>query len=148
MHADGITQRRIQIDNLGKYPEITKYIDPKQVFKSNFIKNFDAPGVLWDVAEIAITTTYDISQYEEVENKVIVGAYDIATGAVTTVASAAASAGAVAATTKVAAAIGTAVAPGVGTVIGIAVGILVGWGLGKFFQWGRDTVIEDAVRNN
>ena len=142
-----IRQRRIRYDNVWKYPNISKYVNPGDAFKNSLKNTFDVPGVALDIVGIGLETAYNVSQYESAEDQWIIGAYTIGTGAISAVGSAVASAGAVAVYTKFAMAIGTAVSPGLGTIIGAGVGFLAGITIDWIFD-PVDRAVENYLANN
>ena len=167
-HSDSvdIPQRIINADNLSNYPNIGKYIDGKIAVKDAFssytnvikgtAKASDYIGVVGDIAGVVLETGYAVSQYDDTEDKIIVGAYTAVTQTVSAVASTAASAATTAlATTAVTAiatkfgsALGTAIAPGVGTAIGFLVGLGVGALIGVIADRGKKEYIDKIVENN
>ena len=143
----GLSRKGIKISNADEFSKVSKYIDPSAAFIDDFKGNFDAPGVLLDVAFIGIDVTYEISNYDTVEDKLIIGAYTTGKGVVSSAGSALAGAGAVALTTAYMASIGSVV-PGVGTAVGAIVGLIVGIGIDHVFKNHVDSHIINIVENN
>jgi len=165
LHGDDIdiAQRIINADNLSKYPNIQKYLNPvtatkdalstyADVFTGTAKNVSDYIGVIGDIVFIGVDTVVEASKYEDWEDILLVGGYTAVTGTVSTVVSTAASAATAAVitstATKLGGTIGTAIAPGLGTVIGAGVGLLVGWAVGKIFDWGKEKYIDKIVENN
>ena len=150
-----ISQRRIRIDNLHKYPQIGKYIDGKTIISDAFseyialakgtAKAVDYLGVAGDIISIGIDTALEMNKFSEADDKAIVGAYTATTGVISAVASAAASAGAMALASKIGASLGTAIAPGLGTLIGLGAGFLTGAAIDFFFNFVKEEYIYDVV---
>ena len=161
-----IPQRIINADNLPKYQNIGKYMDVNTAVKDSFssysnivkrtAKASDYLGVAGDILGIVMETGYQVSQYEDDEDKWIVGGYTVVTEAVSSVVSTATSAVATsvattaitAAATKLGSALGTAIAPGIGTLIGFGIGLLAGLVVDKIFDVVQDNVIDTIVENN
>ena len=158
-----ILQRIINAENLSKYPNIQKYLNPAtsvtdamssylDVFRGTAKKASDYLGVAGDLLFIGADIIIETIEYEEWEDKAIVGGYTLVKGAVSAVASTAVAAASSAAITTLAAkaggAIGTMITPGVGTAIGAIIGLAAGWLVGELFDLGKETFIESIVENN
>ena len=165
VHSDDVDiwQRIINADNISKYPNIQKHLNPKlaareavssyaDVFKGTSKNTLDYLGVAGDIIVITGDTIMETYQYEDWEDKALVGGYTIVTGAASAVASTATSAAVSVSVTagiaKIGGTIGTAFAPGVGTVIGALAGIAVGLIVDGIFKWGREKYIDKIVENN
>ena len=113
-----IKQTRIKADNIKNFKGIADLANASSAVASALKSksNWALSGIT-----IAIETTYDISQYDDWDDKLIVGSYDIVSGVIGTGLSLAGGAWA-------GAKIGSAFSPGWGTLGGILVGGLIGWG--------------------
>lgn len=143
----GIKQRRIRASNIEKFEGIDDLLG-SQTFKNGFKNSFDTPGVVLDTIGVVTSTIYEVNQYEDVEDKLIIGAYTATTEIISNVATAAVSAGTTALVTKICTAAGTAIAPGVGTAIGFVAGFVTGLVLDSIFKHVKEKHIKKIVDNN
>ena len=145
---NGITQTRIRADNIPKFPGIANMSKPTAIFKSNFKGSFQTPFIAIDIVSIGAETIYEMGRYDDLDDQLIIGGYNIATGVIEIVASSAVSAGAMAGTTAVCAAIGTAYMPVIGTAIGLIFGLIVGSALDYGFDYYEENHLRDYLLSN
>ena len=112
----GIKQTRIRADNIKNFEGIANLSNVSSAVSSTLKSksNWALAGIT-----IAIETTYDISQYDEIGDKLIIGSYDVVSGVIQAGLSMAGGA-------AVGAKVGSAVSPGWGTLAGIVVGSVIG----------------------
>ena len=113
----GIKQTRIRADNIKNFEGIAKLSNASSAVSSALKSksNWALAGIT-----IAIETTYDMSQYEDLGDKLIIGSYDIVSGVIGAGLSMAGGA-------AVGAKVGSLISPGWGTLAGVVVGGLIGW---------------------
>ena len=124
----GIRQSRIRADNVQNFEGIANLSNA-----SNAVARALKSKSNWAFAgiTIAIEATYDMSKYDDWGDRLIIGSYDVISGAIGTGLSLAGGAWA-------GAKIGSAISPGWGTIGGILVGGLIGWGY--------DLLIDEPVK--
>ena len=112
----GIKQTRIRADNIKNFEGIAKLANTSSAVSSALKSKSN-----WALAGITIVieATYDMSQYDDFGDKLIIGSYDVVSGVVGSGLSIAGGA-------YVGAKIGSLVSPGWGTLAGIVVGGLIG----------------------
>ena len=112
----GIKQTRIRADNIKNFEGIANLSNTSSAVSSALKSksNWALAGIT-----IAIETTYDMSQYDDIGDKLIIGSYDIVSGVIGAGLSMAGGA-------AVGAKVGTMISPGWGTLAGIVVGGLIG----------------------
>ena len=120
----GIKQTRIRADNVKNFNGIAKLSNASTAVSSALKSK---SNWAWAGITIAIETTYDMSQYDNWGDKLIIGSYDVVSGVIGTGLSLAGGAWA-------GAKIGSAISPGWGTLGGILVGGLIGWGYDFFID--------------
>ena len=114
----GIKQTRIRADNIKNFEGIAKLSNTSSAisYALKSKSNWAFAGI-----KIAIDATYDMSQYDDLGDKLIIASYDLISGAIGTGLSLTGGA-------WVGAKIGSAISPGWGTVLGVAAGALIGAG--------------------
>ena len=112
----GIRQTRIRADNIKNFEGIAKFVNSSSAVSSALKSKSN-----WALAGITIVieTAYDMSQYDDFGDKLIIGSYDIVSGVVGSGLSLAGGA-------WVGAKVGSALSPGWGTLVGLVAGGLIG----------------------